>query len=227
MMARMKTVAAILGFAGVGLMSMSANAATTIKGDIKEFTPLAATQNLNVKKPDSWFNLTMGYKGWTHHSSWGYMKLVAGKEVTITVDASANNGFHPGISVWHRPQRKGLVPLTYAYDHFYSQWDNIVEKNVKVGPNEPNDPGKDLGTMKMYFITNGFDRDGMADPLPMPFDQGPTTRIVDGKVGVVSVKFIPQESGYYQFVIGGINPDVGAACPNMTCPVSVSVKFPQ
>ena len=202
-----KLTPAILGLAMAGLMSAGvANAATTIKGDVVTFTKNDPHALLNAR-PDSFYNLTMGYKGWTHHSGWGNVKLKKGSLYTITVEMAnpgVDIGFHPGVAVWYRPQGSGLVPNTYAYDHFYAQWANIIEKNITDEVD-----GKKLGTFKQYFVVNGVDRDEWVTEASDQdiYDQGNVVRILDGVSGRVQVQFVAKDSGWYQFVVGGIHPN--------------------
>jgi hypothetical protein len=184
--------------------ALSVHAATSIESSIVEFTSANATQTMTAKA-QSWYNPTMGYTGWTHHSAWGYMKLKKGKPVTITATGVA--GFHPGITVWSRPQKSGLVSVKYVDDHFYNQFKDIIASNVQL-TDDPANPVK-LGKLRMEFVANAFDRDGMADPLPAEYDQSMLNRSLDGIPGTVSLSFTPKVGGVYQFVVGGINPDEG------------------
>ena len=70
----------------IALPVMSTQAATSIALKSKVFNKANTTANMSVKA-DSWYNLGMGYLGWTHHSNWGFVKLQRGKPVTITVTA--------------------------------------------------------------------------------------------------------------------------------------------
>jgi hypothetical protein len=202
---RSKLTPTILGLAVAGLMSAGvADAATTIGGDVVTFTKNDPHALLNAR-PDSFYNLTMGYKGWTHHSAWGNVKLIKGSLYTITVELAnptVDIGFHPAVAVWYRPQGSGLVPNTYAFDHFYNQWANIIAKNVTDEADN-----KKLGTFKQYFVVNGADRDGWDATDPDIFDQGNVVRILDGAPGKVQVQFVAKDSGWYQFVVGGMNPN--------------------
>jgi hypothetical protein len=212
---RLKMIPALLGLATVGLLNAgAADAATKINGDIQTFSKQTPEHTLTAR-PDSFYNLTMGYQGWTHHSAWGNVKLKKGNLYTITAEMTNPNvdlGFHPAIAVWYRPQGAGLVPNIYANDHFYNQWDNIIAYNVT---NEAD--GAKLGTLKQYFVVNGVDRDGWEATDPDVFDQGNIIRILDGNgrkgvaetgpAGRVQVQFVAKDSGWYQFVIGGINPN--------------------
>jgi len=202
---RSKLTPAILGLAVAGLLSAGgANAATAIKGDVQTFTATNPSQILNAR-PDAFYNLTMGYKGWTHHSGWGNVRLKQGVLYRITVETTNPQlqlGFHPGIAVWFRPQGSGLVPNTYAFDHFYNQWDNIIARNVT-----DEEDGKRLGTLRQLFLVNGVDRDGWEDTDQDVYDQGNVVRIMDGVKGRVQVQFVARNSGWHQFVVGGINPN--------------------
>jgi hypothetical protein len=214
---------AAAAIAAAALASGNAGAATDIIGELKEFTPDTATQQLQIR-PDSFYNLTMGYKGWSHQSAWGYMQLKKGQPVTITAQTSVA-GMHPGIAVWSVPQKDGMVPINYAYSMSYGQYESINAKNVVDDTTKA-----ELGTMVMNFITNGFDRDGMGETLPGAYDQSLVYRILDGEAGKVSVSFTPPVTGFYKFVVGGINPAGDMAVkPGLTTfqPVSVTVKFPQ
>lgn len=209
--------------AATACLAPAAHAATDLGDKLKEFTADNASQTLTAR-PDSYYNLTMGYKGWTHHSAWGYMELKKGKPVTITAQTSVA-GLHPGITVWSVPQKNGMAPINYAYDHFYGQYDSINAKNVADETTKAA-----LGDMVMNFITNGFDRDGMGEALPGAFDQSLVYRILDGVAGKVSVTFTPPVTGFYKFVVGGINPAGDMAVkPGLSTaqPIDVTVQFPQ
>lgn len=209
---------AALGLAIAGLMTSGfANAATKINGDIWTFTK-TDTQHVLTARPDSFYNLTMGFLGWTHHSAWGNVKLKKGQVYTITAIADPLSGIHPAIGVWYRPQGSGLVPNTYAYDHFYNQWANIFAKNQTDEAD-----GKKLGTLKQFFATNGVDRDGWDLTDPDIYDQSMVTRILDGVVGKVQVQFRAADTGWYQFVIGAMNPDTGVDLTKKY-PIQVTVE---
>jgi hypothetical protein len=53
-------------------------------------------------------------------------------------------------------------------------------------------------------------------------------RLQDGTPGKVSVSFMPEASGIYQFVVGGINPNIQAADKTVTgfYEVTTTLKFP-
>jgi hypothetical protein len=213
---------AVFGLAVAGFLSATvADAATSIKGDILSFTSQQPTQTLTAR-PDSFYNLTMGYKGWTHHSAWMYMNLKKGNPYTITVTSQINEvseiqSFHPAIACWYRPKGQGLTPINYAYDHFYNQFQSIIAKNVT-----DEATGQKLGTLKMFFVANGYDGDGMDYPLPKEYQQDPVVGILDGVSGKVELSFVPKDTGQYQCVVGGINPNTGLPL-NVKYPLEISV----
>ena len=165
---------------------------------------------------NSFYNKTMGYKGWVHMSVWGYMKkLKKGIPVTITAEAFSDKaattpetGFHPGIAVW---RNAGTAPIDYVRlgdDSMpYDQWGDVVENSAEI--DIPDKPSK-TKSLKMYFVTNGVDRDGWDQPADWTaqsmFDQSLINRILDGEAGKVSVTFTPPVTGTYKFVVGGMNP---------------------
>lgn len=222
----LKAMAFILVSAG-SFVSFSATAATSIETSLKEYSPTSSFQSLSIKA-DSWYNLTMGYQGWTHHSAWGFMNLKKDKPVSITVDATSVKGFHPGITVWHRPQRKGMAPLAFANAHFYNQFKDIIEPNAVSNDDQANP--KSLGKLEMYFIANAYDRDGMGDTLKEAYDQSALNKVLDGVSGKVVLTFTPKITGMYQFVVGGINPasDIDTTqAVSGRYPVQVTVDFPE
>ena len=176
-------------------------------------------------RANSWYNLTMGYLGWTHHSNWGFVKLQKGKPVTIQV-TTTTPGLHPALSVWYRVDKKTTGETAwYMSDHFYSQFKDIYESDAKVTDMMTGAVTENLGKFQMNFVANGFDRDGMGEVLPASYDQSMLNRLLDGKAGEVSVTFIPKESGVYQFAVGAINPDVGANTTSLY-PITTTIKFP-
>jgi len=219
MISNYSTKSAALGIVVAGLMSATAaDAATLIKGDNFVFDKTNSTQTLSVR-PDSFYNLTMGYKGWTHHSAWMSMKLKKGNLYTITATADAAAAvLHPGVACWYRPQGAGLVSVDYAYAHFYNQFTSII------APNQVDEADqKKLGTMKMYFELNGYDGDGMEYPLGYQYQQGNVVSVLDGAEGKVEISFVAKSSGMHQCVVGGINPDPGTVSLSTKYPVTVSV----
>ena len=214
-----RTKSAVLGFATAGLLaSAMVDAATSIKANNFLFDKMNPALTLEAR-PDSFYNLTMGYKGWTHHSSWMWMKLKKGNLYTITATADATaSGFHPGVACWYRPQGKGLVSVDYAYAHFYNQFNSII------APNQVDEADqKKLGTMKMYFEANGYDGDGMEYPLGYQYQQGNVVGVLDGVEGKVELSFVAKNTGVYQCAVGGINPDAGMLDLSTLYPINVSV----
>ena len=212
------TLRLILALAIV-LPVMSIEAATSIALKSKVFNKTSTTATMSVKA-DSWYNLGMGYLGWTHHSNWGFVKLQRGKPVTITVTTSVP-GFHPAVSIWFRPGKTKInSSIQYMNEHMYSQFKDIYEVKAIDA-----DKGTVLGKFQMNFVANAFDRDGMGETLPASYDQSMLNRIQDGTVGKVSLTFMPEESGIYQFVVGGINPDSGVDKTKLY-DVKATVKFP-
>lgn len=213
------------------LTSLPSNAATTITPDVNlfEFTPTNHSRILNVRA-DAWYNLTMGYLGWTHHANWGIMRLKRNQPVTITVDASDIQGFHPGVTVWFRQRGRAFAEPHIVDAHFFSQSQDIINPNAVVDddPVNPRNNGRSQ-RIHMQFITNAFDRDGMGDVLPETFDQSAINKVLDGEPGKVSLTFTPPRNGLYQFVVGGINPDEDidtSKAVSQRYPVSVEVSFP-
>jgi hypothetical protein len=206
-------------------LAASAGATEVTTHAITPFTtaaPSATYAGDNAIEVKSFYNPDMGYKGWVHQSGWGYMKLTAGLPVTITAETSVA-GFHPAIAVWRNAGTAPINYITSAAAMPYDQWGDVVEtkglteKDVKV-----------KGTIKMYFITNGVDRDGWEEPAnyatASKFDQSLINRILDGTEGKVSVKFTPPADGTYKFVVGGMNPDLGLGG---FVDVDVTVVFPR
>jgi hypothetical protein len=187
-------------------------AATAISGTFFDKNNTSADMAVRAY---SWYNLSMGYLGWTHHSNWGFVKLKKGKPVTIALTTEVS-GLHPAITVWHRAGATKLKMLPYMNGHAYKQFGDIYEPNAEA-TDEENNPVK-VGNIIMRFITNGFDRDGMTDSdintpiipdtLPAEYDQSQLYRVMDGIPGTLAITFTPPENGWYQFVVGAINPDI-------------------
>ena len=205
------------------LSAMSVQAATSIKSVSQVFSEAIPTLPMDVNA-DSWYNLDMGFLGWTHTSRWGFVKLQKGKPVTIKVTTEIS-GLHPALSVWYRVDKKTTGEAAqYMNAHMYSQFKDIYESDAK---DTDTPDGKKLGKFQMNFVANGFDRDGMEDVLPASYDQSPIIRLQDGVEGEVSVTFLPKESGVYQFVVGAINPGPGLSTDMMMqYPVTTTVIFP-
>jgi hypothetical protein len=209
----------------IALPVMSAQAATALTAvKVKAFNNTTNTTATMSVKADSWYNLTMGYLGWTHHSNWGFVKLQRGKPVTIEVSTSVP-GFHPAVSIWFRPGKTKIdSSIQYMNAHMYSQFKDIYEANPLL-----ENTNTKLGKFQMNFVANGFDRDGMGDTLAASYDQSMLNRLQDGTPGKVSVSFMPEASGIYQFVVGGINPNIQQAdkTVNGFYEVTTTVKFAQ
>lgn len=218
---KLKNFALILTIAG-SVSAASVEAATSIEARNTEFTKDNAAQTLQAKA-QSWYNPTMGFTGWTHHSTWGYMKLKKGKPVTVSVQTDVA-GFHPALTVWYRPQKRGLASVSQINSHSYNQFNDIYEANA-VNTDDQANPVK-IGSIRMDFLANAFDRDGMGDNLAEEFDQSMLNRALDGTPGQVSLTFTPEFNGVYQFVVGGINPDVGLSTTAFH-EVNVTVGFPE
>ena len=208
--------------AAAALPVMTAEAATSIKLKSKEFSKVVSTHTMSVRA-DSWYNLGMGYLGWTHHSNWGFVKLQKGKPVTIEVKTDVP-GFHPAVSVWFRVGKTTTnKSVQYMSDHMYSQFKDIYEADAKDTDTSGN--VTKLGKFQMNFVANGFDRDGMDDVLPVHFDQSMLNRLQDGAAGKVTLTFIPKDTGIYQFAVGGINPDAGVDMAKFH-EVTTTITFP-
>ena len=164
----------------------------------------------------SWYNLSMGYLGWTHHSNWGFVKLKKGKTVTLTL-TTVVEGLHPAVSIWYRAGVKNTKFLAQMNAHKYKQFGDIYEPNAQNTDDALNP--YNIGNFVMKFVTNGFDRDGMTDTddlsakpaaLPAEYDQSQLYRLMDGTPGTLTITFTPPENGWYQFAVGSINPDPGS-----------------
>ncbi len=208
------------GFAAVTALAGSLSHAaevTPIKGDNFLFDKANASQTLSARG-DSWYNLTMGYKGWTHHSAWMYMNLKKGRLYKITAETDVE-GFHPALSCWRRPQGEGLTGTDYAYNHFYNQWQDIVDVNaVDETSKAP------LGKMKMFFVLNGYDRDGLPAQLGEQYQQGNLVGILDGQPGKVEVSFVANSNSMYQCVVGGFHPQPPVDTSTDKHPIQVSIS---
>lgn len=194
----------------------AARAATWIGDNNALFT--AETPELVLSaRPLSWADINNGGLGSTDYSTWGTASLKKGKKVTITVQSDDPN-FHPGISVWYRPQGDGLVDYNYAWSHFYRQTENIIGNDVLLEvTREP------LGNMRMWFIKNAWDKDGA--PAIAPENKDPSLNGVKDKVrGRVKLTFTPKQTGIYQFSVGGYDPGPDALDPLLLYPLTVTVR---
>ena len=204
-----------LGLAPVlGLNAVQA--ATWIGDNNVVFTAEIPEQALSAR-PLSWADINNGGLGPADHSTWGTVNLRKGKKVTITV-LSDDPNFHPGISVWYRPQGEGLVNFNYAWSHFYRQTENIIGDDVLLEvTREP------LGDMRMWFIRNAWDQDG-APTIP-PENKDPSLTGIKDKVrGRVRLTFTPKQSGIHQFAVGGYDPGPDPLNPMLHYPLTVSIK---
>ena len=217
--------------------SFQANSATSISGssyvlNVSSGTADATFENVNGA---SWVSESMGYMGWTHFSKWGFMDIAKGKTVTIIADATAVAGFHPGITVWYRKTNSKAVntDLQYMNDHSYAQSDSISVLKAK----DESTPPKAVGDIVMEYVTSGYDTDGLGDKfmvdtttgglkpydgvatsfygpyLPLGFNTtslGNAKKVSDKIAGKVAVTFTATKAGVYQFVVGGLRPDIGS-----------------
>lgn len=190
---------------------------TSIQGNNLLFDQAHASQTLNARG-DSWYNLTMGYKGWTHHSAWMYMTLKKGRMYKITATTDVG-GLHPALSCWRRPQGKNLVDTSYAYNHFYNQWQDIIDFNaVDETSKAP------LGKMKMFFAVNGYDRDGLPAQLTEEYQQSNVMGILDGEPGKLEISFVATRNSVYQCAVGGFHPEPPVDGSTDKYPIQVSVS---
>lgn len=246
--------------------SFQASAATSImaSSNIINMTDGMGTATFKNINGASWVSESMGYLGWTHFSKWGFVTLTKGKPTTIIVDATAVQGFHPGITVWQRKTNAklptalpaapatGVAPndvqsLFYMHDHSYDQASSIVVPNAT-----DETANVKVGNINMTYVASGFDVDGLGDKFTVdaggmlrPFNAetdaaatsvyGPylpmgyaTTGLANSQKlsdkaeanavppvaaktpGRIALTFTPKVSGIYQFVVGGLKPDVGS-----------------
>lgn len=229
------TLTSFVAFTLAGLANPAGAATETTQHEITQFTGGSASHEYSLEV-NSFYNPNMGFEGWVHFSGWGYMKLKKGLPVTIKAVAD-NAGFHPGIAVW---RNAGSAPIDYVKLGEgmmpYVQWGDVVENSVQVTDTTATPATtKKLGSLKMYFVTNGVDRDGWEEPADYAaaskFDQSLINRILDGTAGTVSVTFTPPVTGIYKFVVGGINPAAAlkpvAPATSAFHKVNVTVGFPQ
>lgn len=153
-----------------------------------------------------WADPAFSGQGWTHKSSWGMFKAKQGEKVTLTLNGSAINSLHPGLTVWYRPSNaKGNrgTGLTYVPDHFFSQTNTWYVPDAK-----DDTTGAMVGTIDMRYVINGFDADGL-DPNVNIQKTLPNANVVgysDGVPGLLVVTFVAAKTGNYEFVTGGIAP---------------------
>jgi hypothetical protein len=201
-----KSIPSLLAALALAGLSTAAHA-DVFTHSIKKFTAATASQTLSFEA-NSFYNPTMGYNGWLHTSAWGYAKLSKGLPVTITATASVA-GIHPAIAVWRNagtaPIDSKKTPGTSIGVGPYTPWADVVIPKALIPDQNQNLVNQ--GSLKMYFVTNGVDRDGWDEPVPSKFDHSLINRLLDGTPGKVSVTFTPPADGIYKFVVGGMNPD--------------------
>jgi hypothetical protein len=184
------------------LLNEPAQAATSIAANQTTFT-LDVPQTVNVQA-SSWFKPAFGNSGWTHFSKWGVIRLRTGQRISLTARTSSP-GLHPGVSIWFRQTGKAFMPLHYFQGHSYNEYNSILARNLS-----DDETGKRLGHLRMDLAANGYDRDGMAQLSTVPANAA-LNPLQDGIVGQVKLDFRAKKAGWYQFVVGGINPDVTTA----------------
>lgn len=191
--------------------------AATWMGDNNVLFTAETPEQVLTARPLSWADINNGGLGSTDYSTWGTVSLKKGKKVTVTVQSDDQN-FHPGISIWFRPQGEGLVDPNYAWSHFYRQTENIIADDVLLEvTREP------LGDMRMWFVRNAWDQDGA--PAILPENKDPSLRPVKDKIkGRVKLSFTPKQSGIHQFVVGGYDPGPENLDPLVRYPLTVRIK---
>lgn len=208
-----------IGLASLVMLALGgvATAATQPVPAISDFGK-GNTVSLGIAS-QGWADPAFSNKGWTHKSAWGQLRANKGQKVTITIDGTATNGVHPGLTVWYRPAtskgNKGNG-LTYVPDHFYNQttsWqvDNAIDDTT----------GAMVGTINMLYVTNAYDADNLAPgySAQSTLKNGDLAGLQDGVPGKVTVSFVAQKTGVYQFVTGGLSP-----YPVSVPPIDNSVK---
>lgn len=221
-------------------VSFTASAAEQFTHPIVEFTKTTATQTLLQVEANSFYNPSMGYNGWLHTSKWGYAKLKKGLPVTITAKTTPLEPlFHPAIAVWLNSGSSKIecADGTSIGQGPYLAWSDEYVKKIASANTGDIDPScaKEIGkSLKMFFITNGVDRDGWDEPANFAaaskFDNSMINRILDGIAGQVSITFTPAVTGIYKFVVGGMNPNAalgavaGTTDIDMGTPVRKSVE---
>ena len=230
-------------------MAFQANAATSIATyvQVADVATGTATLNFTGVRAASWVSETMGFLGWTHFSKWGFVNLTKGQVVTIALDATATVGFHPAVSVWQRDTNKPATDksLYYMDDHFYAQSSSVSVKNAINNDNAASPVP--VGNVIRTFIANAYDADNLGDYIYGYASDAATTKTkfgpylpigyntkdiqsasaqYDKTPGKVSVTFTAPKTAVYQFVIGGLKPDVDSAASKVGAtgaPVTVTV----
>lgn len=271
--------------------SFQANAATWTGGNaslITDTSGVTSTDFVNTNGA-SWVSESMGFQGWTHFSKWGFVKLTKGKSVTITADATAVAGYHPGITVWQRKTTLTSLPIAvpakptssssvdqqlfYMNEHSYPQASSISVLNAS-----DEDANFKVGNIIMNYVASGYDTDGLGDKfavdaggmlrpavkyvagtsancktaagvavttatdeatctatagniwtaavaatgdasylgpyLPLGYNTSGlanSQKVSDSTAGKVAITFTAPATGIYQFVVGGLKPDLGSA----------------
>lgn len=192
--------------------------AATVPVPAPGFMENNATYTLGISAK-GWADPAFSGDGWTHKSAWGLFTAKKGELVTVTVDATAVNSMHPGVTVWFRPKKdKGnrLDGLTYVPDHFYDQSTTWYVQDAK-----DDTTGAVVGTINMQYVANGYDADGL-DPTLNVQKALPNAKVIgysDGIPGLVTIEFVAAETGNYELAAGGLFP-----FPNTT--IDNSVKKP-
>ena len=193
-----------LALVGGSLAGNQAHAAASLDNYLTNFE-FGVPQELLVQS-QAWYKPQFGNAGWTHFSKWGQIKLKRGQTVSITVKTNVA-GFYPGLTVWQRPQGKGFAPSNWYSGHSYNQYASIDTWN-QIDQNT----GANLGRIKMDWVINGFDTDGMKGTptwnAAAEYPSNPSFNgVSDGIPGSLTLTFKAKKSGLYQFVFAGINPD--------------------
>jgi hypothetical protein len=213
----MKKVSTGLAALAICIQGGLASAATQPVPAISDFGR-GNTLSLGVSSL-GWADPAFSNKGWTHKSAWGQFKANKGQKVTITVDGRATNGLHPGLTVFYRPAtskgNKG-TGLEYVPDHFFNQTSSWqVDDAVDDTTNAP------VGTINMLYVTSAYDADNLAPGFSaqasLKNDQ--LRGLQDGVPGLLTVTFVAEKTGTYQFVSGGLSP-----YPISTPPIDNSIK---
>jgi len=102
------------------LLIASAVAAVMTAGAANAWTTALAVTSLTNGNPASlsvrklsYSDPTFGYQAWGMHGAWATFTAVAGQQVAITVDGSANVDFHPAVTAWKRPIGTPEAPYKY------------------------------------------------------------------------------------------------------------------
>jgi len=181
--------------ATAGFLAASACFAATQPSEITKFT-LRKTTDVFTVKSKAWSDPAFGDMGWTHSSDWGSFLARKGQTVTIKL-VSESVGIHPGATVWFRGADDTSID-SYVVDHFYPQYANFA----KFGATDET-TGESLGNIVMRHKAHGYDLDGNSRSVRR------LNGIKDDVPGQLVLTFTAPNSGHYQFVVGGFNPDVG------------------